>query len=78
MELREHILYECPLWIRKHSPSGPGGAQCIGVRDIVEFLRLIPSVGTFERLDLVHNGLACIVDGCPRELACHRVEAHSQ
>jgi hypothetical protein len=78
IETREHILYECPLWIRKHPLPDPDGAQRVGVRDIIEFLKLNPSIGTFKCLDLVRDGLACIEDGRPRELACHRANAHSR
>jgi hypothetical protein len=78
LETCYHILYECPLWIRKHPPPGPDGAQRVGIWGIIDFLKLNPSVGTFEWLDIVRDALVCVAGGRPRDLAYHRAEAHSR
>jgi hypothetical protein len=78
VESREHVLDECPLWIRKHPPPGSDGTRHLGIRDIIAFLQLNPMVGTFEWLDLVRDGLVCIADGQPCAIAPHRANAHSR
>jgi ribonuclease HI len=78
VESREHILDECPLWIREHPPPGSDGSRHLSVRDIIAFLRLNPMVGTFEWLDLVREGLASVDVGQPCALAPHRANAHSR
>ena len=61
LETRNHILYECPLWIRPnewkrynhvpdnvHDKMWPPNNQDINLEQLIEFLRLNPLVGAFE------------------------------
>ena len=71
-ETRDHILQECPLWLRWPTPgiqrhnselsSGKdtlqGADLRISAHDVIMFLRLNPVVGTFEWSDAVEKALS--------------------
>ncbi|EKM56345.1 uncharacterized protein PHACADRAFT_71216, partial [Phanerochaete carnosa HHB-10118-sp] len=89
VETRDHIWFDCDLWIKKHKPPdaeiermrwgerGDWRETPIALDDVAEFLRLNPIVGTFTWLELVDQALGDRARGEDDSLALLKVDLHT-
>lgn len=79
VETRHHILFDCPLWIRKpdweHAPP-EGNSTALPFDDLKWFLLMNPLVATFEWYDILDKAEGHTHDDDGRDRAYFQVLAH--
>ncbi|KAI0953240.1 hypothetical protein AcW1_007509 [Taiwanofungus camphoratus] len=84
-ETREHVLFDCPFWIRTKRQQGPRDPLLMGPPeqrgwtpdDIMEFLRLNPMVSTFDWAEILAKSLLEVEAARTRTFTRARLMCHT-
>lgn len=80
-ETRDHILFECPLWLRpallRGRPAGPDPPAPPDLKTVLMFLKLNPILASFEWTELLAKVKAESERGIRRSYARAVVRAHT-